>query len=72
MSIRLEEAESGDYLDVKLDAPTVEGYLKRLNNLRADLDRRARTRGGVFVPLIDTESHDEMIGRLLRGGVVGV
>jgi len=71
-AIRLEEAETADFLDVRLDKVTVAGYRKRLLNLREELDARTRTVQGAFVTLTDELSFDETLHRLLQESVVEV
>lgn len=70
--VRLQDAESGAFLDVALNKVTVEGYKKRLHNLRNDLDRRLRTMGGAFVVLRDTDTLEETMRSLLEAGIVEV
>lgn len=70
--IRLEDAESGDWLDVRLDATTIQGYKHRLGVLREDLERRLRLAGGVLATLREDDAPERMIRRLLETSVVGV
>lgn len=51
-ALRLEDVESGERLDLVLDARTVEGYRTRLRNLQDGLAREVRRAGGVWAPLV--------------------
>src|SRR5690606_22169453 len=44
--VRLLNAEADEYLDVRLNAETVEHYRRRLSALQADLTQRLQVRGG--------------------------
>lgn len=68
--IRLEDAESRDYLDIRLDRATIEGYRKRLNDLRAELDRRLRVVGGAFACVRDIDPLSTMIRRLVEARII--
>ncbi|HBF33818.1 TPA: hypothetical protein DDW35_04575 [Candidatus Sumerlaeota bacterium] len=71
-SIRLEDAENGQYMDVQLNPATVSGYLARLNQLREDMERLLRVRGGAFACIRDDHDPAQMMTRLLEGAAVGV
>ena len=70
--IRLVDAENTKFLDVVLNRATVEGYKKRLNNLRSEMERRARVAFGAFACLRDEETLDEVVHNLLTAGVINV
>lgn len=67
---QLEDAESGLKRDVRLDRATVEGYHRRLDALREDLDRALRAAGGAFACLREDDSLDAGMAKLLRAGVL--
>ena len=71
-SVRLEDAESGQWLDVALDRTTVNGYKHRLERMRADLDRCLKISGGALAMIRDTDPLDAMIHKLLTASVIGV
>lgn len=68
--VRLEDAESADYLDVPLNKAVVAGYARRLNTLKSELDRQMRISEGAFVSVRDTDSLDETARALLVGGII--
>jgi len=69
---RLVDAENRKFLDVVLNRATVEGYKKRLNNLRSELERRVRVAHGAFAFLRDVDSLDQLVQNLLTTGVINV
>lgn len=70
--IRLEDAETGDWLDVRLDRTTIDGYRQRLGRVREELERRLRLAGGTLACVREDDSLELMIRRLLEAAAVGV
>ncbi|HNY27228.1 MAG TPA: DUF58 domain-containing protein, partial [Candidatus Sumerlaeota bacterium] len=70
--IRLEDAETGGWLDVRLDRTTVEGYRKRLENWREEMERLLRLAGGVLAVVCDEDPLEGVMRQLLETGVVNV
>ena len=70
-ALRLTDAESGETLDVVLDARTVAAYFDRLGRLGRDLEEESRRVGGIFVALDTRESLERCCrGELSRSGVL--
>lgn len=70
--LRLQDAETMEYLDIALDKPTVRDYKMRLERLREDLDRRLTVNGGVFAVVHDGMDPDGVARALLEAGVIEV
>jgi uncharacterized protein (DUF58 family) len=68
--VRLEDAESADYLDLALDHATVAGYKRRLGALREELARRLRTVRGAMAVVRDDEPIETAARRLLEAGII--
>ena len=69
-TLRLEDAETGAALDVALDRATVQGYRRRLERLRSDLERRVKLAGGAWAWVRDTDSLAETVRRLAQARIV--
>lgn len=60
---RLIDAESGNELDLQIDARTIEAYLGRLHTLQAELQRNCRRANATFVSL----TADQGLEAICRG-----
>lgn len=67
---RLQEAETGDFLDIGLSRETVEGYLRRLATLQESIEREVRVTAGAFAVARDRDSWDTIARNLLRAGMI--
>lgn len=68
--VRLEDAETGERLDVALSRDTVEGYVRRLEHLREEMTRRLRVQGGALARLRDDDDLDGAARKLLLAGAI--
>ncbi len=64
------DAETGERLEIVLDAAAIEGYRERLGRLRAGVERAVRSLGGTFASVIAGEPAEMFRGDLLRQGVI--
>ncbi len=67
---RLEEAETGAYLDIEVAESVRRGYVRRLRRLQDDLDGQMRIAGGAFVTVRDTDPWDVVLRGLLHAQVI--
>jgi len=70
--VRLVEAENLAFLDVALTKSTIQGYKKRLGNLKSDLARRTRVSQGAFVSLRDANPLELIMEKLFKAKVINV
>ncbi|MBN1868766.1 DUF58 domain-containing protein [Candidatus Sumerlaeota bacterium] len=70
--VRLEDAETEQFLDLALNRATVEGYRSRLNRLRNDLERRLLLVGGTMAIVRDSDSLEETMRRLSVARIVEI
>jgi uncharacterized protein (DUF58 family) len=67
--LALEDAETGDLLEVTVDARAVEAYLARLGELLARLRATAKKHGGTYVRLATGDSLLEAVRRFVARAV---
>lgn len=70
-SMRLVDAETGEEVELVLDAPTVSRYLDRLQRLGDGLAEEARRRGGVFASVRADHDLEDSCRELMERGVLG-
>lgn len=71
-SLRLQDAETLEFLDVKLDHATVEGYRKRLETLSTQVIQRLRLYGGAFTRIVESDNLDVVMKKLLTSATIEV
>lgn len=70
--MRLMNAETDEYLDVRLDADTVEKYRRRLQALQTDISQRLQMRGGAFASVREDETLDEACRKFYHAGILAL
>jgi uncharacterized protein (DUF58 family) len=69
-NVRLEDAETREYLDVALDARTVKEYRRRLTALQEDMKRVLHTSEGALAIVKDTDTVRQAIESLIESRIV--
>ncbi len=67
--LALEDAETGEVVEVTIDASAVEAYLARLASLSADLRSLAKATGGTFLRVRTDAALDEAVRRFVARSV---
>ncbi|MFP4380292.1 MAG: DUF58 domain-containing protein [Candidatus Sumerlaeia bacterium] len=67
---RLQDAETGDFLDVSLNRETVSGYKERLEHLQEDMSRQMQMAQGGFAVATESDSLSACMRRFLHAGII--
>lgn len=67
---RLEEAETGEHLDIDVTDSVRRGYLGHLRRLQDDLAGQMRIAGGAFATVRDTDPWEAVLRALLRAQII--
>jgi uncharacterized protein (DUF58 family) len=68
--VKLVDAETGEGLDLVVDADTIRRYRERLDNLRGELARQVRRTGGAFASVDPSMSPGDIFTEFARQGLI--